>query len=73
MTSAGTWSSAIMGSMSKNTATFRATVKPPISKKDRDRLFFSRGRSPSPKRMENTAPLPMHIPSRMEVRKVISV
>ena len=25
------------------------------------------------KRMENTAPLPMHIPSRMEVRKVISV
>ena len=35
----------------------------------------SRRPSPSrcPKRMENTAPLPMHSPSRMEVRKVISV
>ena len=34
---------------------------------------LSRSSSPAPKSMEKKTPLPMHRPSRMDVRKVISV
>ena len=50
---------------------FSATVTAAIRTKEDTRL--SRRPSPSrrPKCIENSAPLPMHSPSRMEVRKVI--
>ena len=62
-----------MGSMSRNTSRLSTRVNPAIITKDWTMLFFSLAISRSPYRMENTAPLPMDIPSRMEVRKVIRV
>ena len=44
-----------------------------MSRKDAQTLSRRPASSPCPNRMENNAPLPMQSPSRMEVRKVISV
>ena len=46
---------------------------PPISPKDKKTQRRSRSCWPAPYCMEMAAPLPMHSPSKMEVRKVISV
>lgn len=44
-----------------------------MKKNEAQRFSRSAFSLPSPKRMENRAPLPMHNPRMMEVRKVINV
>ena len=61
-----------MGSMNRNTATFTARATAAIITKDTNMLFLSSVSFFSPYRSENTAPLPMHSPRRMDVRNVIS-
>ena len=62
-----------MKSSAAKASAFRRTAAPAISTKEARMLSRNPSSSRWPKRMENSAPLPMHIPSRMEVRKVISV
>ena len=50
-----------------------STVTNAIKKNDAQRFSQRAFSSRCPKRMENRAPLPMHRPRMMEVRKVISV
>ena len=63
----------MMGSISKKTSRFITSVTRAIITKETKMLDLSFSSLRSPYRMENTAPLPMHSPSRMEVKKVISV
>ena len=62
-----------MPSRQRKAARFSATVSPAMRTKEARALSRSPASSRRPKRMEKTAPLPMHSPSRMEVRKVIRV
>ena len=72
-TSPGTRRNTRTPSRQRNAAAFSARVIAAM----RAKAAWAPSRRPSrsrwPKRMENTAPLPMHNPRRMEVRKVISV
>ena len=52
---------------------FNTTVSPAMRTKEAWALSRRAASSRWPKRMENTAPLPMQSPRRMEVRKVIRV
>ena len=72
-TSSGTRRKMRMKSSAAKARTFRRSVAPAISTKDARMLSRSPSSSRWPKRMENSAPLPMHSPSRIEVRKAISV
>ena len=63
----------VMVNMATKTAPFSASASVPISTKEVYTLTRRPGPSCAPNLLENTAPLPMHSPSRMEVRKVISV
>ena len=72
-TSSGTWRKILIPSIHKKAAAFRKTVTPAISTKEAEILSFNPAASCRPNRMENTAPLPIHSPSRMEVKNVISV
>ena len=56
-----------------NAARFNRIVSPPISTKEAQMLSVSPSSSRCPKRMENTAPLPIQSPSKIEVKKVIKV
>ena len=53
--------------------TFKRTVTNAMKKNDAHRFSRSAFSSRCPKRMENSAPLPIHRPRIMEVRNVISV
>ena len=57
--------------MSKNTSRLRTIVIMAIKKKDRKMLDFNLSIFFCPKQIENTVPLPMERPKRMEVKKVI--
>ena len=70
--SAGTHSRPMMGSMNRNTTPLTASATAAIITKDTNMLFFSTFSFFSPYRSENTAPLPMHSPRRMDVRNDIS-
>ena len=59
--------------MSRNTAMFSTTAVPPIMHRERKISRRIRVVSPQPKEMDTATPLPMERPSKMEVRKVISV
>ena len=69
--SRGTCKNAMMPSMPANASRFNAAVNTKIRAKEAHIPSFRRSSSRWPKRMENTAPLPMQSPSKMEVRKVI--
>ena len=62
-----------MPSRQRKAATLSSTVMAAMRAKAARALSRSPASSRRPKRMENTAPLPMHSPKRMEVRKVIRV
>ena len=72
-TASGTWRNTSIQSRHRKAAALRTAVRAAM----RTKAAWAPSRSPSrsrwPKRMENTAPLPMHRPSRMEVRKVMRV
>ena len=72
-TSAGTRRNARSMSRQANARAVSTAVTSAINRKDAQRLSRSAFSSRCPKRMENSAPLPMQSPRRMEVRKVISV
>ena len=71
-TSAGTRRNVRSPSRQANDKMFRSAVTSAIKKKDAQRFSQRAFSSRCPKRMENSAPLPMHRPRMMEVRKVIS-
>ena len=56
-----------------NTSAFITSAMTPISRKDRNKLFFSRSISRFPNCMAKNALLPIHNPNRIEVRNTISV
>ena len=62
-----------MPSRHRKARTFSTTVRAAMRTKEARALSRKAASSRWPKRMENTAPLPIQSPSRMEVRKVISV
>ena len=62
-----------MPSRQRKAARFSATVSAAMSTKEARALSRRPAWSCWPKRMEKTAPLPMHSPSKMEVRKVMRV
>ena len=72
-TSAGTRRNTRIPSRHQKAAAFKSTVITAIMTKEAKMASFNPFSSFWPKRMENRAPLPMHSPSRMEVRKVIRV
>ena len=69
----GTRSTHRMPPSPRYTRTFSASAMPAMSTKDWNTLCRMRASSPLPYCMETAAPLPMHSPSRMEVRKVMRV
>ena len=72
-TSAGTRRKARSPSRQTNDKMFKSTVTSAIKKNDAQRFSQRALSSRCPKRMDNSAPLPMHRPRMIEVRKVISV
>ena len=73
MSSSGTRSTHRMPSSPRYTSTLSVTAMPAMSTKDWNTLCRMRASSPLPYCMETAAPLPIHRPIRMEVRKVMRV
>ena len=69
--SAGVCRTRMIQSIPRKTATFKTTVTAPSSVKEARIPSFSPSASFCPKRMENTVPLPIARPSKMDVRNVI--
>ena len=72
-TSAGTRRKVRSPSRQMNVRTFKSAVTNAMKKNEAQRFSQRAFSSRCPKRMENSAPLPIHRPRMMEVRKVISV
>ena len=72
-TSGGTCSSERMGSMPANTPMLMTAATAAIMTKDKNTSLRMRSASCRPKEMDTATPAPIDRPSRMEVRKVISV
>ena len=72
-TDSGTCIRTRMLSRQTTARTLRTTVSAPMSAKEACTSSMSPCSSRCPKRIENSAPLPIQSPSRMEVRKFISV
>ena len=72
-TSAGTRRKVRSPSRQMNVRTFKSAVTSAMKKNEAQRFSQRAFSSRCPKRMENSAPLPMHRPRMMEVKKVISV
>ena len=72
-TSSGTRSRVRIGSRQTKARPVSSNVAPAMSTNEARTLSCKPASSRCPKRMENKAPLPMHSPSKMEVRKVIRV
>ena len=72
-TSWGTRRNTRILSRQRKAAIFKRTVIAAISTKEANMASFKPLSSRWPKRMENSAPLPMASPRRMEVKKVIRV
>ena len=73
LSSPGTRSTHKMLSSPRYTSAFSTSEMPAIRLNERNTLWRMRSSSPLPNCMEMAAPLPMHRPSRMEVRKVMRV
>ena len=71
--SSGTRRTHRMPSNPRYTSRFSTSAMPAMSAKDWNTLCRIRSCSPLPYCIEMAAPLPMHRPSKMEVRKVIRV
>ena len=72
-TSAGTRRKTESQSRQAKASIFNASAAAAISTKEAHTLSRRAASSRWPKRMENSAPLPIHNPSKIDVRKVISV
>ena len=72
-TPAGTCRKRMIKSVPAKARIFSTAATAAMSTKDVNTASFRPCSSRWPKRMENTAPLPMQRPSRMDVRTVISV
>ena len=71
-TSSGTCKKLLMRSRHANARPFKSSVTPKMSTNEARTLSFKAVSSRCPKRMENSAPLPMHSPSKIDVKNVIS-
>ena len=72
-TPAGTCKKRIIRFVPAKASAFSTAVTAATSTNEANTASFRPRSSLCPKRMENTAPLPMHRPSKIEVRNVISV
>ena len=71
--SSGTRSTHRIPSSPRYTSTFSTSEMPAMSVNERNTLCRIRSCSPLPYCMEMAAPLPIHRPSKIEVRKVMRV